>query len=124
MIFSSKTDLSGEETGEARMEESRISLDCSAKINEESVVSRELEGEAVMLNLASGVYFGLNEVGTRIWALIQEHGSLRKVLEAMQQEYEVAPQTLESDLLLIVEELRAKGLVSVSQRDEGKETGA
>jgi hypothetical protein len=108
---------------EAQMQANQVSLDCFATINDDNVVSRDLEGEAVMLNLESGVYFGLNEVGTRIWALIQEHGSLRKVLEAMQQEYEVAPQTLESDLLRLVEELRARGLVSVSQRDERKETG-
>ena len=106
------------------MQANQVSLDCFAIINDDNVVSRELEGEAVMLNLESGVYFGLDEVGTRIWALIQEHGSLRKVFQVMQQEYEVAPQTLESDLLRLVEELRARGLVSVSQRDERKETGA
>ena len=102
----------------------QVSLDCFAAIDDENVVSRELEGEAVMLNLESGVYFGLDEVGTRIWALIQEHGSLRKVFEVMQGEYDVAPPALESDLLRLVEELRAKGLVSVSQRDERKETGS
>ena len=105
------------------METNRRSLDCFATVNTEIVVSRELEGEAVILNLESGVYFGLNEAGARIWALIQQYGSLRKVLEAMQQEYEVAPQTLESDLLRLVEELQAKGLVCVSQRDERKGTG-
>ena len=89
----------------------QISLDCFVTINEEHVVSRELEGEAVMLNLESGVYFGLDEVGTRIWTLIQEHGSLRKVFEVMQAEYDVVPGTLESDLIRLVEELRAKGLV-------------
>ena len=35
-------------------------------------VSCDLAGEAVILNLKSGQYFGLNEVGTRIWNLIQE----------------------------------------------------
>jgi hypothetical protein len=87
----------------------------------EGVVFRELEGEAVLLSLESGTYFGLNEVGTRIWALIQEHRSLRSVLETMQQEYEVSPKTLESDLLRLVEELQAKGLVSISQAPAQKE---
>jgi len=109
---------------EAQMTTNQVSLDCFAAINNEDVVSRDLEGEAIMLNLDSGVYFGLNEVGTRMWALIQEHGSLRKVFEVMQREYDVTPQTLESDLLRIVGELRAKGLVSVSERDERNETRA
>ena len=62
------------------MEESPIALDCSAEISEESVVSRELEGEAVILDLKSGTSMGLNQVGTGIWALMQEHGSLQKCL--------------------------------------------
>jgi hypothetical protein len=102
------------------MELNQGSIDCIATINNENVVSRVLECEAVILNLESGVYFGLNEVGTRIWALIQEHGSLRKVLETMKQEYEVAPQELESDLLQLIEQLQARGLVNLSKRDEQK----
>ena len=102
------------------MQLNQDSLDCVATINNENVVSRELEGEAVILNLESGVYFGLNEVGARIWALIQQYGSLRKVLEAMQQEYEVAPQALESDLLQLVEQLHARGLVNLAQPEERK----
>ncbi len=100
------------------MEFNQSSLDCFATVSTEIVVSRELEGEAVILNLESGVYFGLNEVGARIWALIQQYGSLRKVLEAMQKEYEVAPQVLERDLLQLVEQLNARGLVNLTQPEE------
>jgi hypothetical protein len=50
--------------------------------------------------------------------LIQEHGSLRKVLEAMEQEYDVAPQQLESDLLELIEQLQARGLVKLSPPTE------
>ena len=102
------------------MQLNQDSLDRVATINNENVVSRELEGEAVILNLESGVYFGLNAVGTRIWALIQEHGSLRRVLEVMQQEYDVAPRDLENDLLQLIEQLQSRGLVNLSQPDERK----
>ena len=96
------------------MPEKQVSLDQIATIDDDNVVSRELEGEAVILNLKSGTYFGLNEVGTRIWALIPEHGSLRKVFEALKEEYEVPPETLENDLLELVDQLQAKGLVSLA----------
>ncbi len=102
------------------MQLNQDSLDCVATINSENVVSRELEGEAVILNLESGVYFGLNEVGTRIWTMIQQYGSLRKVLEAVQQEYEVAPQVLEKDLLELIDQLQARGLVKLSQPGDQK----
>jgi hypothetical protein len=91
-----------------------VSLDSDVAINDEAV-SRELDGEAVILNLTSGTYFGLNAAGTRIWALIQEHKSLREVFEVMRKEYEVSPEVLERDLLHLVEQLREKGLVNVSQ---------
>ena len=84
------------------------------------VVSRDLEGEAVILNLESGIYFGLDKVGTRIWSLLQEDGSLRRAFDAMQQEYDVAPETLERDILRLVGELRAKGLVTLSSSEEGQ----
>jgi hypothetical protein len=82
-------------------------------------VSRDLGGEAAILNLESGIYFGLDRVGTRIWRLLQDYGSLRRVFEVVQQEYDVAPERLEGDLLRLVEELRAKGLLIVSSSQEG-----
>ena len=93
-------------------ENSNISLESVVTISPDAV-SRELDGEAVILELASGTYFGLNDVGTRVWALIGERRSLRQVFDALCQEYDVAPETLERDLLELVEKLRAKGLVNV-----------
>jgi Coenzyme PQQ synthesis protein D (PqqD) len=104
---------------EVIMAERDVSLESRVAISDD-VVSRDIEGEAVILNLESGTYFGLDQVGTRIWSLLQEDGSLRRTFHAIQQEYDVAPQTLESDILRLVGELRAKGLVSVSSSEEGQ----
>jgi len=86
----------------------------------EDVVSRELDGEAVILNLESGTYFGLDPVGTRIWALLQKNGSLRETFETLLQEYEVAPNRLEEDLLRLVKELHGKGLLRLVFFAEGQ----
>jgi coenzyme PQQ synthesis protein D (PqqD) len=88
------------------------SLDTSVRVPKD-VVFRELDGEAVILNLESGMYFGLDAVGTRIWRLVQEHGSLREVWEAMQREFDASDETLRSDLLTFIDELSAKGLVTL-----------
>jgi hypothetical protein len=80
------------------------------------VVFRELEGEAVLLDLESGTYFGLNTVGTRIWSLIQERDSLSAVLDAITAEYDAMPEVLERDLLRLAAELCAKGLTRVDSR--------
>jgi len=91
-----------------------ISLDDLVKIAPD-VVFRDLDGEAVLLNLETGIYFGLNDVGTRMWNLIQEHGSLRKVFDQMLLEYEVTPEALEGDLCQLAAQLCEKGLLVPAQ---------
>jgi hypothetical protein len=76
-----------------------------------SVVFRELDGEAVLLHLDTGVYYGLDPVGTRVWALLVEHGSPHAVCERMLEEFEVSLEVIESDIVNLVDELRDKGLV-------------
>ncbi len=74
---------------------------------------RELDGEAVILQLEAGMYFGLDPVGTRLWQLIEAHGQLRPVLEAALQEFDVPPDVLEQDLIELVSRLSEKELVVV-----------
>lgn len=90
-----------------------VSLDRSLIISRD-VICRELAGELVILNLRSGMYFGLDPVGTRIWALIQEHGALETVFATIRDEYDVEPDMLKRDLLDLVDELCAKGLCTAS----------
>ena len=78
------------------------------------VICRELGGELIILNLENGTYFGLDEIGARIWQLIQEHGSLDKVFAALCDEYEASADTLRRDLLNLVNELCTQGLTRVS----------
>jgi hypothetical protein len=87
-----------------------LSLDSSLKVSDD-VVFRELDGEGVILNLSSGIYFGLEETGTRMWRLIEEHGNLRAVLAALCMEYEAPPEKIEQDLMALASDLLAKGLV-------------
>jgi len=77
------------------------------------IVSRDLAGEAVILNLANGTYFGLNEVGTRIWNLLAKHGSIEQVLPPLLVEYEVEEAELHQDLEALLQILAEKGLVVV-----------
>ncbi len=66
------------------------------------VVFKELSGEGVLLDLGSGMYFGLDETSTRLWQLISERGSLQRVFEDMLAEFEVEPDRLQQDLLNFV----------------------
>ena len=77
-----------------------------------SVITRELSGETVLLNLESGVYYGLDVVGTRVWQLIMEGRTITGVCETMIEEYEVAPDVLRDDVSRLVGELRERGIVT------------
>src|SRR2546426_12791479 len=72
-------------------------------------VSADLAGEAAILNLKSGVYYGLNAVGARIWSLIQEPKSVEDIRDAILNEYDVDPERCESDLLQLLQQLAAEG---------------
>ena len=91
----------------------QISLDSSVEISDDAIF-REMDGEAVILNLESGTYFGLDPVGTRIWQLLEEHGNLRAVFDQMRQEFDVEPEVLETDLLRLVGQFAEKGLGTIA----------
>ena len=77
----------------------------------DDVVFRVLGDEAVILNLATGNYFGLDCVGTRMWQLMSEHGSMEKVVEVLLVEYEVEESRLRRDVDIAIRQLKDKGLV-------------
>ena len=91
----------------------RVSLDASVQIPDD-IIFRDLDGEAIILNLASGIYFGLDEVGTRVWMLLAGSSSIRRVIEVMTDEYDVAPAVLERDVLELVSQLADKALLKLN----------
>lgn len=88
-------------------------LTSRVKVNDD-VLFQELQGEAVLLNLKSGVYFGLDPVGTRIWQLFAEHEVLSEVAQAIVTEYDVAEDRCSEDLLKLVDDLEKQELVTLS----------
>lgn len=90
-----------------------ISLASSVRISDQ-VIFRDLEDEAVLLDLKTGTYFGLDAVGTRMWHLLREHGALQKVVDIMVAEYEVSPEACARDLKELIAALSDKGLVELA----------
>jgi hypothetical protein len=77
----------------------------------EGVVFRELDGEAVLLNLDSGMYFGLDRIGTRVWQLVDQHGRIDPIVEALLEEYDATPAALRKDVADLLAALVDKGLI-------------
>lgn len=79
------------------------------------VMARLVGDETVILDLASGTYFGLDPVGAHIWQLMAEGRALAEICETMLEEYEVERGQLETDLLRLADELVERGLVVLAQ---------
>jgi hypothetical protein len=77
----------------------------------DQVLFRDLGGEAVLLNLATRRYFGLDEMGVRMWREITAQPHLAAAAQALTAEFEVDAARLEADLVALVEELAAHRLV-------------
>ena len=96
-----------------------ISLTSRASVPADVLV-QEMQGESVLLNLNSGRYFGLNEVGTRIWKACTTSASLQEATDALVSEYDVEPERLRQDLLELVEKLVGHGLLAVGDGQAAK----
>lgn len=77
------------------------------------VVSCDLAGEAAILNMKDGVYYGLDPVGASIWNLIQKPIILEEVRDQILEEYDVEEEECQEDLLELIEQLIENGLVEV-----------
>jgi hypothetical protein len=80
-------------------------------------ISSDLAGEVVILNLQSGIYYGLDSVGARIWNLIQEPIEVNEVLSILLDEYEVDPECCAADVLSMIMQLNAKELVEIRHEE-------
>jgi hypothetical protein len=87
-------------------------MDLASKVSiPKEVMSRQVGDELVILDLASGMYFGLDAIGTRIWQLVEAGKPLGEVCEVMTGEYDVSRDQMQQDLDNLLAELHARGLV-------------
>ena len=79
-----------------------------------NTLHRELGGEGVLLQLDTGEYFGLDEVGERMWVLMMEDGDLARVESRLIDEFDVEPTRLSNDLTAFVGELVERRLIDIA----------
>lgn len=79
------------------------------------VLHQQLGEETVLLHLGTERYYGLDEVGSRLWQLLREHQTLDPIVAALLSEYEVEETTLRNDLERVLGELADLGLIHVER---------
>lgn len=94
-----------------------VTLDHRVLVPEE-VLFRELDGEAVILHLKEGIYFGLDEVATAMWYALAHQADLRAAFASLADRYDVDDGRLEADFLWFTGELIARKLLVPVCSDE------
>ena len=74
----------------------------------------ELNGEAVILSIGTGKYYGVNSVGSFIWSLVQQPISFTDIEAALMKEFEVGEEVCRKETTAFLERMKSEGLLSVS----------
>jgi Coenzyme PQQ synthesis protein D (PqqD) len=91
-----------------------ISFSDRVKIPDDVLISK-LQEESVILNLDSERYYGLDDVGSRILAVLTTSESIEAAYQTLLQEYDVDPKVLRQDLVELVQNLIDQGLIQINQ---------
>jgi hypothetical protein len=82
---------------------------------DEEIAAKVIDGEAIIINLANGIYYSMDKVGGLIWDLLQVGYSLEEIMVAVTERYDVSREQVQADVQELVEELLRENLVSVSE---------
>jgi len=77
------------------------------------VFANEIDGEAVMMNIQTGKYYGLDEIGSRIWELMEQKIQVKAIIDQLKKEYDVSEQQCKTDVLNLLNELKTNQLIEV-----------
>lgn len=78
----------------------------------------DLDGEMVILNLDSGIYFGLNSVGASVWHYVQSERSQGEIIEQLMAEYNVSRAQCEAELTVLLQNMASHGLIETHTNGE------
>jgi len=77
----------------------------------DQVIAQEISGTVVLLNIPSGQYYSLNEIGGRAWALCDGFRTVSEIIEVIREEYEAPDDRVRDDVLALLRELAQEHLV-------------
>jgi hypothetical protein len=91
-----------------------MSTQCFHK--DKNLVARSIAGETLIVPVRSGIanldyIYALNEVGSRVWDLLNERVPVSQIVDAICSEYEVSPEQAARDIGELLSRLEAAGLI-------------
>jgi hypothetical protein len=95
------------------MTKNRIVADGAVIVRSEGLLTAEVDGELMAMSVDRGICYGLNAVGTRIWALLAEPRTIDELCASLVSEYEVDAAQCRDEVVRLVKDLRAEGLATI-----------
>jgi hypothetical protein len=97
-----------------RLSAYRMSLHTRLRPNEANVAAKIIDGEAIIINISTGVYYSMDEAGATVWSLLQAGCSNRQVVERLAELYGVPADEVRQDVERLASEMLAERLVWVT----------
>jgi Coenzyme PQQ synthesis protein D (PqqD) len=80
-------------------------------IRRREVAAKVIDGEAILINLSTGLYYSMGKVGGRVWSLIEQSCNSEDIASAVAAEYDVPAATARADVANLVAQLAAENLI-------------
>lgn len=94
--------------------ESMIDISLKSQlIRSNDLIATEMDGDIVMLNISTGLYYGVSGVGTRIWELLERPTNINELVQIISREYEVDEETCQKDLQVFLQDLLNQGAIGL-----------
>lgn len=90
-------------------------LDQTMLVISDDVVFCDLDGETAILNFESGIYFGLDPIGTKIWNSLKKPCKISNLVEMIIKEYDVDEERCKNDVIELINNLKENGLAKVNE---------
>jgi len=93
-----------------------IKSDSIIKKNHE-ILASDIDGETVMMSIENGKYYGMDEIGSRIWGLINGENTPATIIDKLLKEFDVSREECMTDVMDFLEELKKNELIRYANQD-------
>jgi hypothetical protein len=89
------------------------------RVNTPKVAAKLMDGEVVVINLATGVYYTLDGLGASVWSLIENGGSVDSMVGWVARGWNVEPDRAREELTPFFNLLLEEEIVVAAEPDSG-----
>lgn len=95
--------------------------DAIYKVDDQKIISDNVDGETILMNLDSGAFFSLDSVGAEIWGHLKNSQPIPRIIAALEAKFEIDAGSLEKSVLNFVGQLNREGLIAEGRKDSMEE---